>query len=251
MSTLRSSLDELRVEDLRFAADEGLVADLDELEHASRVIDSERARRLDEINRRGYPAVDGSLSTSAWLAHRHPMPASAAAAQLRFARALGEMPAAAEALTCGEVSAAAVGELIRAREGRENAFEAAEEALVGAARALSFGQLRSVLAYWRQAADPDLVELEEGERFARRRLHVSATLHGMVRVDGDLDPETGQTVISALRAMMDAERGLPSDATRTCGRRRSGAPTRSARSAGGGWTAPIGRPLRVNARTSS
>jgi hypothetical protein len=139
VSTLRSSLDELRVEDLRFAADEGLVADLDELKHASRVIDSERARRLDEINRRGYPAVDGSLSTSAWLAHRHPMPASAAAAQLRFARALGETPAAAEALTCGEVSAAAVGELIRAREGRENAFEAAEEALVGAARALSFG----------------------------------------------------------------------------------------------------------------
>jgi hypothetical protein len=26
---------------------------------------------------------------------------------------------------------------------------------------------------------------------------VSATLQGMVRVDGDLDPETGQTVISA------------------------------------------------------
>jgi len=27
----------------------------------------------------------------------------------------------------------------------------------------------------------------------------------MVRVDGDLDPETGQTLISALRAVMDAD----------------------------------------------
>jgi hypothetical protein len=31
------------------------------------------------------------------------------------------------------------------------------------------------------------------------------TLHGMVRVDGTLDPETGETVLTALRAVMDAE----------------------------------------------
>jgi len=197
VSTLRSSLDELRAEDLRFAADEGLVADLDELEHAARVIESERARRLAEIERRGYPAVDGALSTSAWLAHRHRLPSSTAAAQVRIARALGAMPVVAEAFAYGEIPAAAAGELVRTREGREQAFEAAEEALVDAARALSFGQLRSVLAYWRQAADPALSDLEEDERFARRQLHVSPTLHGMVRVDGDLDPETGQTVISA------------------------------------------------------
>lgn len=41
--------------------------------------------------------------------------------------------------------------------------------------------------------------------WARRRLHVSATLGGMVRVDGDLDPETGETVVTALRAVQDAD----------------------------------------------
>jgi Domain of unknown function (DUF222) len=34
---------------------------------------------------------------------------------------------------------------------------------------------------------------------------VSSTIGGMVRVDGDLDPETGQSLITALRAMIDAE----------------------------------------------
>ena len=30
-------------------------------------------------------------------------------------------------------------------------------------------------------------------------------MDGMVRIDGDLDPETGQTVITALRAVQDAD----------------------------------------------
>jgi hypothetical protein len=60
VSTLRSSLDELRAEDLRFAADEGLVADLDELERAGRVIEFERARRLAEVERRAAPPTDPS-----------------------------------------------------------------------------------------------------------------------------------------------------------------------------------------------
>ena len=36
-------------------------------------------------------------------------------------------------------------------------------------------------------------------------LYLSPTLDGMVRVDGTLDPETGQSVISALDAVMDGE----------------------------------------------
>jgi Domain of unknown function (DUF222)/HNH endonuclease len=46
---------------------------------------------------------------------------------------------------------------------------------------------------------------DEERRFDRRRLHLSATLDGMVRVDGELDPVTGQTVITALRAVEDAD----------------------------------------------
>jgi hypothetical protein len=46
----------------------------------------------------------------------------------------------------------------------------------------------------------------------------------MVRVDGDLDPQTGQTVITTLRAVTDAEaRGGGGEDTRTPAQRRADA----------------------------
>lgn len=205
MSTLRSALDELRVEDLRFVGDDGLAADLDELERAARVIEAERARRLAEFERRGAFALDGHRTLSSWLAHRHRVPHSTAAGHVRFARALESMPATAEALACGEISETAVSLLLSARDAAPEQFAASEEMLVDAGRVLSVGELKRAVDYWRQFADAERAAEDEERRFERRNLHVSATLDGMVRVDGDLDPETGQTLITALRAVQDAE----------------------------------------------
>jgi hypothetical protein len=47
---------------------------------------------------------------------------------------------------------------------------------------------------------------------------------GMVRVDGDLDPETGETLLTALRAVLDAEaRSRGRDDLRTPAQRRADA----------------------------
>ena len=43
----------------------------------------------------------------------------------------------------------------------------------------------------------------------RRRLHVSRTFLGMIRLDADLDPETGETVVAGLRAILDAQARSP------------------------------------------
>jgi hypothetical protein len=67
-------------------------------------------------------------------------------------------------------------------------------------------------------------EDERAERtFARRGLHVSPTLEGMVRVDGDLDPEAGQTVITALRCLQDAWSRSSTPDVRTPAQRRADA----------------------------
>lgn len=74
------------------------------------------------------------------------------------------------------------------------------------------------------AADPDRALEDEDRRFERRRLDVGPTIDGMVRVDGELDPETGQTLISALRAVVDVEmRTSPSIDARTPAQRRADA----------------------------
>jgi hypothetical protein len=66
-------------------------------------------------------------------------------------------------------------------------------------------QLRSTVAQWREKADAERAMEDAARRFERRRLHLSASLDGMVRVDGELDPVTGQTVLTALRAVEDAD----------------------------------------------
>jgi hypothetical protein len=193
---------------------------LDELERTARAIDAERARCLAEIERRGLHAADGHLSAGAWLAHRHGAPLGVAEAQVRTARALEEMPRVADALAQGEISTAAVGALVRTREASPEAFGQAEQALVEQARMLSHRELRASLDRWRQEVD---AAREDDERYGRRRFTVVLAADGMVRADGELDPEAGQVVITALRAKVDGWARTMTDDPRTPSQRRADA----------------------------
>jgi hypothetical protein len=95
--------------------------------------------------------------------------------------------------------------LVQARAADPQAFERSEAVLVQAARMHSVSGLSRVVGHWRQAVAAQAGADTEAELRARRRLHASATLHGMVRVDGDLDPETGEVLLTALGAVVDAE----------------------------------------------
>jgi uncharacterized protein DUF222 len=204
VSTLQSLLDELRLDDLPSLSDEELGDRLDELERAARVIEAERARCLVEVERRGVHSADGQLSAAAWLAYRHGISQGAAAAQVRVARALEEMPRVADALAEGEISTAAVEAMVRTRESAPEAFSDAEEALVESAKTLSHRDLRVALDRWRQLADAARAVRDEDERHARRGFTAVVSMDGMVRADGELDPENGQYLITALRAKVDA-----------------------------------------------
>ena len=222
MSTLRSGLEEVASEDLRFASDDDLESTLVEIERSVGVLVAERARRVAEVDRRRAYARDGFLSTTSWLADRLRIGASCAARYLRWARALERMPATQQSLAGGEVTASAAAVLVSAAEERPEAFEHAEESLVDAARTLPARDLRRVVAYWKHVVDPAGAEREADRRFALRHLHVSPTLDGMVRVDGDLDPETGQVLLAALRSVVDAEVRATGD-LRTFAQRRADA----------------------------
>ena len=205
MSSLRSALEELQAEDLWAVGTEQLEADLVELERAARVLQAERLRRITEVDRRGEFRRDGYLSISSWLASRLRIGVQAATAEVRSARALSEMPLTRSALAGGEVSGQAVRLLVRAREAHPTEFSQDEEVLLDAARRLRVRDLYRAVEHWRQAIDTAGTAEEEELRFQQRFLHVSSTLYGMVRVDGNLDPETGHSVITALNAVQDAD----------------------------------------------
>jgi hypothetical protein len=205
MGELRSALEGYRKEHLSELPDVRLEEDFEELQRASELLELERLRHLAEIDRRRLFERDGHLSGAAWLVSRFRMAWGMARELVRAARALEEMPLTREALQDGEISSSAARVLVRARDTDREAFREFEPQLVEAARLHSVNDLERVAAYWREAVDRGNAEGGEERLRERRRLHASATFLGMVRLDGDLDPEIGETVLTALRSVMDAE----------------------------------------------
>jgi Domain of unknown function (DUF222) len=96
-----------------------------------------------------------------------------------------------------------------------------------------------VVEQLRWVADPDTAEGQVERRRQRRGLWLSATLEGMVAVDGRLEPEAGQTVLAALEPL-----ARPADAqdARSGSQRRADALTELARRQleGGGCRGVVG-----------
>jgi len=176
------------------------------------LLELERSRRLAEIERRRLFERDGHLSAAPWLATRFRVAWGTAREQTHLARALTHMPATRRALEAGDVSLSAARVLVAARGANPEAFDLSEDQLVDAARIHTINDLQRVASFWRQRVERD--HLDEGLR-ARRRLYASVSFEGMVRVDGDLDPEAGETLLTALRAVMDAGSRNGSDDDRT------------------------------------
>lgn len=107
-------------------------------------------------------------------------------------RSSEEMPRTREALESGDVSFSGVKVLVAAREADPEAFARSEAQLVEAARIHSVNDLGRVAAYWRQAVEREHAAPGEQKLREQRGLHASVSLLGMVRVDGNLDPETGE-----------------------------------------------------------
>jgi hypothetical protein len=205
VSELRSTLDEFRVESVSELPDARIEEDFAELHRIGELVEIERLRRLGEIDRRGLFRRDGFLSTASWLSSRFRIAWGVAREHVRMARAIDRMPVLRSTVRTGDVPISAVRILAAAHEAEPGAFARAEERLVEAARVHPLAGLQRVVAVWRQVVEREH-ELDGADVVRdRRRLHASATLAGSVRVDGDLDPETGETLLTALRAVLDAE----------------------------------------------
>lgn len=224
MSELRSTIELLRSEALPGLPDARIEEDFAELQRAVELLEVERLRRLAEIERRKIFARDGHLSAASWLAARYKVAWGTAREHVRFARALDEMPHTRRALDDGDLSMSAVRVLVAARDADPDAFQRSETELVEAARIHSMHDLQRVATYWRQRVEHERSLDGEDKLRTQRRLHASVSFLGMVRVDGDLDPETGETLLTALRAVLDAEsRTGREDDDRTPAQRRADA----------------------------
>ena len=224
MSELRSAVESLRIEVLPELPDSRIEEDFSELQRISELLEVERLRRLAELDRRRVFEHDGHLSAASWLATRFKLAWGTARDQIRVARGLEQMPLTRRALEAGDLSLWGVRVLVGARDADPAAFSRSEAHLVEAARIHSVGDLQKVATYWRQGVEREREAEGEDTVRERRRLHASVSWGGMVRVDGDLDPEAGETLLTALSAVLDSEsRSRTNDAARTPAQRRADA----------------------------
>jgi hypothetical protein len=223
MHSLDSAIGVLRTEDVFELRDEELEAEFVQLHRRLEQLDVERLRRLAAIDRRALHERDGHLSTVSWLVHALKLAWGRAHELVRVARGLDEMPRTRDALESGDVSTSAVGTLVAAREVDPLAFARSEEQLLEAARLHSVRDLGRVAAAWRERVAEDDPSGKDRALRAGRRLHTSVSFSGMVRINGDLDPETGETVLTALGAVMDAESRSGAADERTANQRRADA----------------------------
>ncbi|MCZ7534579.1 MAG: HNH endonuclease [Acidimicrobiia bacterium] len=173
-------------------------------------------------------AGEGATSAAAWLRAHCRLSAAESHRRIKVGRALERMPATLRAFEAGEISYSHARVLASEVDERtEEAFRDVEESLVHVARQCSPAELRGVVEYWRTYLDDDKGAAAAEERYQQRRLHVSATFEGMVAIDGLLDPEGGEIVLTALQGLVDAgretERASPHEQRRTAPQRRADA----------------------------
>lgn len=199
-------------------------ADGEGLVEALRLLDRLTAKVTEAVGRfdaEGGWALDGAVSAVSWLRHRAGLAPKAAASVVGTARRLRELPVTTAAWLDGSLSGGQVQVIVANVDDRTAPqFVAQERSLVPTLVPLSVLNTTRAMRFWRARAEALLDDGGEG-RLAERSVHLSRTLGDRWVLDGDLDPEGGALVATALRlaSTEDAE-GEP---VRTPARRRADA----------------------------
>ena len=167
----------------------------DEIAELSAHLDAATARLLDLIRKfdAGGGWNTGFRSCAAWLTWRVGLDPGAARERVRVARALGALPALAEALARGELSYAKVRALTRV------ATPETEARLLAVGRAGTAAHVERIVRGWRHV-DRRAEAREAARQHAGRALHVYQGDDGMMVLRGRLTPEVGALLLRALDA---------------------------------------------------
>lgn len=204
--------------------DESPVVEYLRLDREVTMLQSRMADRLATIDSEGWYEDAGYLSAASFVRSGVGVSAGEASRRVSEARALRRHPQVRQAYAVAELDRPRVAMLLAAAKVSDELFARDERVLVDTISGLSMNDSRRAVGYWKQAADQRAAATEAGHLHERRRLHVSHTLGGMVRIDGEFDPEGGQIVLTALQSLTDPQQ-LDSDDTRAPAQRRADAMT--------------------------
>ena len=186
------------------------------------MLEARAAGLLSDIDAAGGYEDAGYLSATAFVRHRLGVSAGEASRRVGEARTLRQRPGIGEAYASAQIDRPRVALLVAASKISAESFERDQQFLVDTISGLSMNDARRAVDYWKQAADQEATAADGEHLHQRRHLNVSETLGGMVRLDGELDPEGGQIVLTALRSITDSQQLDPDDKRTPAQRRADG-----------------------------
>ena len=234
MSGLRSVIEEVVAGDVESLSGDELSEEAAELSRAMGMLSHRLAEVTDEVRRRGWHELQGFVSVTRWLAVTADMDSGTAQRHVNLGKALRANPVTAERAQSGELSAARVQLLTCAARAHPEVYREHEDMLLGLAAEMELRDLRKAVAHWSNCADATAAERTFEQQQESSYLFVSVTPDQMVKIDGLVDKETGEAVLTAVDAAMHRRRAPRAPAV-TCARHRCAGPRLSGRSAGAIW----------------
>ena len=177
-------------------------------------------------DQRGVWANNGSRSPAARLARETRMRQGAMKRLVTRGRQLDEMPLTGDAYAAGEISGDHVDLVASCNRNWRNAdFVESEQLLVDTCRTPWFSNAVRAIDYWKLLADRDAADRDADVAREGRYLCVSAGWLGEVKLDGALDPVSGEIVRTELQRLCEELRldDLRNGVTRTPRQRRADA----------------------------
>ncbi len=175
-----------------------LAEDIASLGRAMSMLSARLAGRI--ASQRALGAHPEGLSLTRWVAVHADVSDGEARSLVGLARTMVDHPDTADAFESGSLSHARARLLSRVAQAHPKPYDRDEPMLIGLAGDLELPDLRRATRYWANCADESRAEQAAEDRRALAYLHASVTYEGMVRLDGLLDPELGEAVLTALDA---------------------------------------------------
>jgi hypothetical protein len=204
-------------EDLTDQPDAALLDRLRELQQLRCVVDAAMVAATGAAHRQGAAGYDGAISTKAWLRGRLRLGSREASVLVEAGRGLPELPRFAALFAAGRTSLAHVTHAVwLARRVGPELADRAEAALVEHAERLSPVDLQQVAKRIAEHLKP-AAEKDTPPEDRKRNVYLSKTFDGLWALRGDLTPEAGALLQTAVNAA--TPRPTPGD-DRTAAERR-------------------------------
>jgi hypothetical protein len=185
--------------DLKKLSDDELAEELRHEYHVRDLRDLYIARLAAEFATRDRYDDDGFVSPIDWIRFNCHVTSGTAANSIAVGEAMDRMQETTQAVGKGELGFAHATVMARTAEALGDRFD--EGVLIKKARESSPGKFHYICTHYRHAADPQRYAEEQAEQVQQRRLKLSKWIDGTVLLSGQLDPEGGAVLLTAIEPL--------------------------------------------------